>query len=156
MGDDCKNRNDGVFTYNSGSIIGALVELAAATGDEAYLDRAYDVANASIAPGSPFLNDQGILADGCDKDTSCTGGDGSAFKGVLIRNLCKLNNARQSDDLKAFFEKNAQSIWNNDLQIIDGGCRNGLFWSGPFTDVDEPVAQAVALDGLTAALAATL
>lgn len=156
VGDDCKNANDEIFTYNQGSIIGALIELASATDDDSYLDTATDIANAVIADGSPLLTDDGILADGCDLDESCTGGDGSAFKGVFIRNLRKLNNERPTDEWKAFMEKNAQSIWNNNLQITDGGCRNGLYWSGPYIDADEPVAQAVALDGITAALVATL
>lgn len=156
-GDDCKgDPNSGVYTYNQGVIISALVELASAAGDDKYVDVAETLADAAIADGSPFLDHNGILADGCDKDQSCSGGDGSAFKGALIRGLRKVNGVRPKDEWKQFMEKNAQSIWNNDLAIKDGGCHNGLYWSGPYAVIDEPIAQAVALDGLTAALAATL
>ena len=155
VGDDCKNRHDAVLTYNQGAIIGALVELASATSDDSYLDPATDIANAVIAPGSPLLNGDGILADACDLNEDCKDGDGSAFKGVFIRNLRKLNDKRPKDEWREFMERNAQSIWNKNLQLVDEGCRNGLYWAGPFTDIDEPVAQAVALDALTAAFAAT-
>lgn len=157
VNDDCQNAGDSIWTYNQGSIIGGLVELASATGDDSYLDRASDVADAVISEGSsPLLTDDGILAEGCEFDQKCKDGDGSAFKGPFIRNLRRLNDARPNDAYKAFAEKQAQSIWNNDLEIVDDGCRNGLYWSGPYVDIDEPVSQAVALDALTAALAANL
>lgn len=156
-GDDCKGDPDsGIYTYNQGTIINALVELSSATGDSSYLDRATELANTAIAEGSPFLDDDGMLADGCDKDQNCEGGDGSAFKGALMRSLRKINEHRPTEEWKSFVEKNAQSIWTNNLEIVDGGCHNGPYWSGPYASVDEPIAQAGALDALTAALAATL
>ncbi|KAF4119682.1 Glycosyl hydrolase family 76 [Geosmithia morbida] len=152
--DTCKSRGDAVYTYNQGSIIGGLVELAHATGDDSYLDTASDIADAVIADDSPMVQD-GILVDGCDKDQSCDG-DGIAFKGVFARNLRRLYLARPTDSWKDFLQNNAQSIWNNDLSLHDDGCFNGVYWAGPYTDKDAPVAQGIALDALTAALATTL
>lgn len=151
---DCKP-NGAIYTYNQGSIIGGLVELATATGDDSYLDTAADIADAVIADGSPLVDD-GILVDGCDRSHNCDG-NGVAFKGVFARNLRRLQAVRPQDRYRDFLTKNAQSIWNNDLGIDDGGaCNNGPYWAGPYSDDDKStVAQAVALDALTAAWAVT-
>lgn len=151
--DTCKNRGDPTFSYNQGVILGGLVELYEATGDESHLDRASDIANAVTTPGSSMLDDKGILVDECDRTQSCSG-DGIMFKGVFPRNLKKLQAVRPSEQWKSFLETNAQSIWSNDLSIEDGGCKNGVFWGGPYTEAD-PAAQSSALDCLIAALAAT-
>jgi hypothetical protein len=51
-------------------------------------------------------------------------------------------------------ETNAQSIWNNDLQITNGDCFVGEYWAGPYVTGDT-TSQGIALDALVAALAVT-
>lgn len=149
----CKNRGDAIYSYNQGVIIGGLVELYHATGDESYLDPAAAIADAVTTPGSSMLDENGILVDSCDLEGECSG-DGIQFKGVFPRNLKKLQEVRPSDQWKAFIETNAQSIWNNDLEMVDEGCMNGVYWRGPYTGADAS-SQSSALDCLVAALAVT-
>ena len=149
----CKNNGDTAFSYNQGVIIGGLVELYHATGEESYLDKASDIADAVTRPGSQLLTDEGILVDVCDRNGDC-GGDGVQFKGVFTRNLSKLLSVRQSDQWVTFLETNAQSIWTNSLKIEDNRCKVGVYWGGPYTDADAS-SQSSGLDCLVAAFAAT-
>ncbi len=76
------------WTYNQGVILGGLVELAKATGDNSYITLASDIANATLR--SRALNPDGILTEyGCGNG-NC-GGDGPSFKGAFVRNLAELD-----------------------------------------------------------------
>lgn len=91
--------------------------------------------------------------DSCDQTTSCSG-DGAEFKGPFVKNLRKLQLARGNTQWVQFLETNAQSIWNNDLQITNGDCFVGEYWAGPYVTGDT-TSQGIALDALVAALAVT-
>jgi predicted alpha-1,6-mannanase (GH76 family) len=148
------NPNGPYFTYNQGVIIGGLVEMFRATGDQSYLDSAVKIADAVTRPGSRMQDKNGLLADECDINKSCSGeDDGTQFKGVFPRNLKKLYAFRPSDQYKTFLQRNAQSIWDKDLHL-DGGCLNGVLWGGPYVAASAS-SQSSALDCLNAALAVT-
>ena len=149
----CQNDGNPTYSYNQGVILGGLVELYKATGDTSYLDAAAPIADAVTAPGSPLLNENGILVDDCDRSQTC-GGDGIQFKGVFNRNLRKLQQVRPSEQWKGFLETNARSIWENDLSITNGECHVGVYWAGPYNEAN-PSSQSSAMDALTAALAVT-
>ena len=91
--------------------------------------------------------------DSCDRTASCSG-DGDDFKGPFVKNLRKLQLARSNPQWLSFLEANAQSIWNNDLDVSNGNCLVGEYWAGPYTAGDA-VSQGIALDALTAAFAVT-
>jgi predicted alpha-1,6-mannanase (GH76 family) len=143
-----------IYTYNQGVILGAAAELYHATGNGTYLDQASKIANAVTAKGSPLINANGILMDSCDRTTSCSG-SGEEFKGPFVKNLRKLQLARGNQKWVEFLEANAQSIWNNDLQVSNGDCLVGLYWAGPYSTADS-ISQGIALDCLVAAFAVTL
>ena len=153
--DTCKPEGQ-TYTYNQGVILGGLVEMYRATGDSSYLDSATKIADAVTKTGSKMQDSAGILGDDCDKNKNCVpdGNDGEQFKGVFLRNLKKLQAVRPSDQYKTFIVRNAQSIWEKDLQITNGGCFNGVMWGGPYVAADAST-QSSALDCLNAALAAT-
>lgn len=149
----CQNDGKPTYSYNQGVILGGLVELYWATGDASYLDSAGAIADAVTRPGSSMLDGSGILVDDCDRTQTC-GGDGVQFKGVFNRNLRKLQEARPTDQWKAFLETNAKSIWDKDLSVVDGECRVGVYWGGPYAEADAS-SQSSGLDALTAAFAVT-
>lgn len=142
-----------IYTYNQGVILGAAAELYRATGNSTYLDLAGNIANAVTATGSQLTNADGILMDSCDRTTSCSG-SGAEFKGPFVKNLRKLQLARGNPQWVDFLETNAQSIWNNDLQISKGDCLVGEYWAGPYSTSDS-ASQGIALDALVAAFAVT-
>ncbi|KAH8901548.1 Six-hairpin glycosidase [Thozetella sp. PMI_491] len=140
------------YTYNQGVIVGGLVEMYRATSDASYLDSAVKIADAVTKSGSKLQDSAGILADGCDKDKTCSGDDdGTQFKGVFLRNLKKLYQFRPSDQYKTFILRNAQSIWLKDTTVQNGGCFNGVLWGGPYKAAN-PSSQSSALDCLNAAI----
>jgi predicted alpha-1,6-mannanase (GH76 family) len=96
-----------VLTYNTGTFIGAAVELYNITGDITYLNDAQKCANYTITKcidtGNNVLRDEG-------------NGDNALFKGIFIRYYYLL---MQEPDLNAdykrkfvnFFNNNALSVW---------------------------------------------
>ena len=124
----CTNQGDlALWSYNQGVILGGLAELSKATGDTSLLDAAAGVANAAI---TKMVDSNGILADSCDSTANCSG-DNIQFKGVFAANLAELYAAQPTDSWKAFLEKNAQAIWNNDMQMNGSNCELGPTWDGP-------------------------
>jgi predicted alpha-1,6-mannanase (GH76 family) len=144
-----------IFTYNQGVILGAAAELYKATNNQTYLEQAAKLANASTAVNSTLTNAADILHDGCD---TCNNNDeiGAMFKGAYMRGLRKLQLVYPHDNWKTFIFANAQSIWNNDLDLqqADSGpsCNLGEAWAGPYFPPN-PVTQGAALDALIAAVA---
>ncbi|KAF3055302.1 Mannan endo-1,6-alpha-mannosidase DFG5 [Trichoderma lentiforme] len=149
-GNTCVNdNNQPTWTYNQGVIIGGLADLYIATGDSSYLTSASGIANATMAH---LVDSNGILADSCDLSHSCSG-DNLQFKGVFARNLQKLYHSQPFPAYKAFLEKNAQSIWQNDLAVEAGDCFNGADWGGPYVIGSATASsQSSALQCLVAAL----
>jgi predicted alpha-1,6-mannanase (GH76 family) len=142
---ECVNNGQTVWSYNQGVIIGALVELAAATRDSAYLNTAKNIATAAITALSDSNN---ILHDPCEPNC---GADGAQFKGVFMRNLQKLQQVAPNKAYLRFITANAQSIWANDRD--DRTNELSVNWAGPFVAPANASTQSSALDALVAAVA---
>ncbi|OKL55804.1 hypothetical protein UA08_08831 [Talaromyces atroroseus] len=156
--DGCTPSTD-IFTYNQGVILGAAAELYKATGNDTYLTQAAALADASTADGSPVTSSSGILTESCDTSQSCDT-TSEMFKGAYIRGLRKLQLVDPETDWLNYITRNAQSLWNNDLDVesVDGNseCVVGSAWAGPFdASQANAITQGSALDALNSALAAT-
>ncbi|KAI2626196.1 glycoside hydrolase family 76 protein [Xylaria nigripes] len=138
---NCKNNGQKTWTYNQGVILGALVELSKATGDQSLLTQASAIASSAIA----HLTRDGVLYEGCEPDC---GSDGAQFKGVFMRNLRSLQQAAPQDTFKNFILKNADAIWAHD----NNNTLLGLAWNGPYA-VANAGTQSSAMDALVAAVA---
>ncbi|KAI1762926.1 glycoside hydrolase family 76 protein [Hypoxylon sp. FL1150] len=140
--DDCKNNGMQTWTYNQGVILGGLVELSRANGDQSLLNKAQTIASAAITK----LSKDGILFEGCEPNC---GSDGSQFKGIFMRNLHYLQKAAPMDPIKNFLLTNADTIWaknRNDQNQLGGT------WAGPYTNATAGT-QSSAMDVLVAAAA---
>ena len=85
----CSNNEGPTWTYNQGVLLGGLVELAHATGDDKYLERARQLADASTT--SDRLNVDGVLTEPCEQNGCDI--NGPSFKGIFVRNLGQLDRA---------------------------------------------------------------
>ncbi|RAK95203.1 putative glycosyl hydrolase [Aspergillus ibericus CBS 121593] len=139
----CQNDNGTVWSYNQGVILGGLVELSKLVNDTSYVATAQKIADAAI---EALSDSNGVLTESCEPD--CTG-DAPQFKGVFMRNLQALYQARPEDRIKQFLETNANSIWQNDR---GDDSELGSVWSGPFSSADATT-QSSACDALVAAAA---
>ncbi|KAI0541244.1 glycoside hydrolase [Xylaria digitata] len=139
----CKNNGMNTWTYNQGVILGALVELSKATGDNSYLTEASSIATAAIV----HLSRDGILYEGCEPDC---GADGAQFKGVFMRNLRELQQAAPQDAFKNFLLNNADTIWAKDRNSTTN--QLGPTWIGPFATASAGT-HSSAMDALVAAVA---
>ena len=138
----CRNNGGNTWSYNQGVVLGGLVELSRATGDAGLLDQADAIAHAAIGA----LSDRdGVLHDSCEPNC---GADGNQFKGVFVRNLRYLHQARPQQFYKDFITKNADVIWANDRAANN---TLGVVWSGPYAVASGPT-QSSALDALVAAM----
>lgn len=128
LDDNCRNNGQQTWTYNQGVVLGGLAELYKATGNNDYLNRAHQLASASM---SRLVNGDGILmeANKCENDPNdrCHG-DGAQFKGIYARNLRYLHDVSPSDDIKNFLTRNADSVFQNDRQDN----KLGPAWPGPY------------------------
>ena len=123
----CTNNGQTTWTYNQGVILGALVELHRATGNEEYLTEAQDVANAVI--DSQTLSPGGILKEPCDPSAPCPS-DQSSFKGLFMRNLAELNSVLGKRPYDDYLSQNAGSTWQHARNSSDF---YSTIWSGPFS-----------------------
>lgn len=143
----CTNNGNTAWTYNQGVVLGGLVELAKASGDNSYLTQANTIATAAIK----LLSDSnGVIHDkGCEPNC---GGDGNQFKGIFMRNLGYLHAASPQAAYKTSILKNADAIWASDRNTANN--QLGVVWSGPYTVGGGPTAatQSSALDALIAAV----
>jgi predicted alpha-1,6-mannanase (GH76 family) len=132
-----------VYSYNQGVILGGLVEFYKLTGDDAYLDKARNIALGAIkqlaTPNHGILTDAGYPG-GMDAT-------GAQFKGIFARNLMYLQSVRGRGEYVTFLQKNADSIYLKDRQK-DG--QMGALWQGPIKSISA-AAQVSALDCLMAA-----
>jgi predicted alpha-1,6-mannanase (GH76 family) len=137
----CKGEGP-VFTYNQGVAVGALVDLAASTGDASLLDEAGAIARATMS----LMQVNGIL-----KEAPCGGEVCTQFKGVFFRNLLTFYRVRPAKDLQTYMRRQSDQIWN-----VSRNAQNqfGYEWHLPF-DGPSVMRQASALDALTAAYAAS-
>lgn len=140
----CVNNGGTTWTYNQGIILGAAVELARATHDPAYLERARQLADASTV--NPTIVISGVLTEPCE--TGDCGGDAPTFKGVYVRNLGELNAALAGRPYQAFLQRQAATAYQKDRTNSD---LYGLHWAGPITPVNAATQQS-AVEALIAPL----
>jgi predicted alpha-1,6-mannanase (GH76 family) len=125
---DASGANNGgvTWSYNQGVILGGLVELWRISRDDAYLDRARQIADAAI----DVLTDAGSILMEPGEPESC-GGDALLFKGIFVQGLARLYNADRASRPAywAFLNANADSVWN-----VSRRWRNGVgsSWAGPY------------------------
>ena len=138
----CRNNHRTTWTYNQGVIIGGLTVLSKQTGDAKLLGVAQTLALSAI---SRLTDLDGVLHDPCEP-ARC-GNDAPQFKGIFVRNLAILNAAAPVPGFRAFFRRNAESIWKN----RDSDNQFGIVWSSP-SDLKTAATQVSALDALVAAM----
>ncbi|KAK7978425.1 hypothetical protein PG996_004473 [Apiospora saccharicola] len=126
----CLNNNDRVWTYNQGVVLGGLVELHKATGDQSYLDTATTIADAVIH--SESLSPGGILTEDCDSPEPCDI-NGWSFKGIFMNRLAKLNKAVSGAPYSDYIRTNEQTAYNT---ARNGSDFYGGVWQKPFDAAD--------------------
>ena len=121
---DCRNNGGTTWTYNQGVIVSGLVELARATGEAAYLDRARQIASAAM---SCLAGADGVLREPSEPDADR---DQEIFKGILAQGLGRLCRADPAGTgpFAAFLRVNAESVWQHARDSTDAF---GVSWSGP-------------------------
>ena len=139
---DCANDGGVVWTYNQGVILGGLVALHQATGDDDLLARADALARAALRA---LTDNEGILHEHGEPNL---GNDGPQFKGVFMRNLCDLYHATRDPVYRDAILANANAIWSRNRNDAD---EFGVLWAGPFDQADA-ARQSSALDALNGAL----
>jgi predicted alpha-1,6-mannanase (GH76 family) len=113
------------FTYNEGLFIGAVVELAKATGDNSNLPLAHKVASYMMAHEIETTSEGTILSDG-----KC-GGDGEMFKGIGARYLGELYAADPSHtEYRDFLQRSADAAWTLARDPASGNI--SCDWMGPY------------------------
>ncbi|KAK8040018.1 glycoside hydrolase family 76 protein [Apiospora rasikravindrae] len=126
----CRNNNAEVWTYNQGVVLGGLVELHKATGDQKYLDTAIKIADAVV--NSATLSPGGILTETCSETDSCTT-NGWSFKGIFMNRLAKLNKALSGNPYSDYIRTNEQTMYSN---ARNGSDFYGGIWQKPFDGAD--------------------
>lgn len=139
----CRNNGDTTWTYNQGVLLGALVALDRATGDDRYLIRAKLFADASTS--SEALNVDGVLTEPCE--ASGCDVNGPSFKGIYVRNLGELNRALDNHPYDDYLVFQATTAYDNDRTPDD---EYGLHWAGPVGQINGATQQS-AVDLLVAA-----
>ncbi|HUS67958.1 MAG TPA: glycoside hydrolase family 76 protein [Kofleriaceae bacterium] len=150
LDDACANNGQTTWTYNQGVVLGGLVALAEANGDESLVEVAEAIADAAIA-AELLVGEDGVLVEPCEPDC---GGDGPQFKGVFMRNLSALRVAleERGDKYEGFIARQAESIREHATSEFD---EIGLMWAGPFDEPDV-ARQGAGMDAINAALALEL
>ncbi|KAI1139436.1 glycoside hydrolase family 76 protein [Hypoxylon sp. FL0543] len=138
----CVNNGMTTWTYNQGVILGGLVELNKALGDASFLDEARRIADAAVSS----LADDGTITEPCTSEEECEP-NGTAFKGIFVRELAKLDAALDDHPYQEFIADNAQAAYEN---ARNGSDFYGFLWQGPFDNVTIGTQEA-AVDLLVAA-----
>lgn len=112
------------YTYNSGVVLGGLVELNKATGDAALITTAKSIAAAATAK----WNRNNVLFYGCEPNCS---GDGAAFNGIFMRYLGVLAVAAKTSEFDTFLKATADSVVANNTNSAG---QQGNSYVGPFAN----------------------
>ena len=139
----CTNNGDTTWTYNQGVVLGGLVALARGTGDDAYLARARELADASTAAEN--LHVDGVLTEPCEQ-AGCDV-NGPSFKGIYVRNLGELNRALDDHPYSDYLANQASTAYEHNRTQQN---EYGLHWAGPVEHVNGATQQS-AVDLLVAA-----
>ena len=153
-------------TYNSGVLIGGLIELYLETGNKGHLEFSHKLAVATIT--NHTIN--GTFAEFCDYlDNGCND-DAKMFKGIFVRNLRQLmdfSNITMKAFYRSFMIENVKAVLllnscnePDSCHIIykDGPARYnkttpvfGTRWGGPFNEA-APMQQTTVLDLFVSAI----
>lgn len=146
----CVNNGMQTWSYNQGVILGGLVDLSKATGDQSFIADAVKIANAAL---KALQDDKGIIREIDRCEPNC-GDDGSQFKGIFVRNLAYLHKVAPHDNFRDAILKNADSIWAHNRNSKN---QLGINWAGPADAGKGPTAatHSSAMDVLVGALAAS-
>ncbi|KAI1103687.1 glycoside hydrolase family 76 protein [Jackrogersella minutella] len=125
----CVNNGMTTWTYNQGVILGGLVELSKATGDTTYLDAARQIADATVS--NAILVQNGTITEPCDSEEQCEP-NGTAFKGIFVRELAKLDAELDDHPYATLIANNAQAAWEN---ANNGTDFYSFLWQGPLDNV---------------------
>jgi hypothetical protein len=160
-----------VWSYNQGVLLRGLSDLTELTGDQAYRERAEQIADAFIrnpwyqaprpakgqTPQPPPTQSgviRGILhehddckADGGTRLPGTPGVDSTLFKGIFVRNLARLYQATGKPGYREFILANAGSALGHMNEHYQFGCN----WAAP-VDVADFVRQTAGIDLINAAL----
>ncbi|KAI9666625.1 MAG: hypothetical protein M1821_004561 [Bathelium mastoideum] len=124
----CKSNHRTTFTYNQGVILGGLVELERATGDQSLIMAAQRIADAVLT--SKKLIQGGILIEPGQNKKPNQPTSISQFKGIYMRNLQRLQRRAPKDVYQFFIMWNAESAWKKarekDTNLISS------YWLEPF------------------------
>ena len=134
-----------VFSYNQGVLMSGLVELSAATGEEAPLTTARAVADATTRTGSALTDADGILHDPAEGWDTCAN-DGAYFKAGLSRGLAELDTALADHPYGGYLDRQASTAYASARNAFD---QYSLSWSA-WTQPAGPGCQASALALLNA------
>jgi predicted alpha-1,6-mannanase (GH76 family) len=136
----CQNDGDTVWSYNQGVILGALAELAKATGDGKYTDEAKRIADAAMQK----LSQDGILTEPVDSLDE----QSAQFKGAFVRGLAALNGQAPEQAFADYLKRNADSAWERGKNGEDVIRPN---WSGEEQGPAGTTSHAAGVDVLVAA-----
>lgn len=145
--EDCRNNGGITWTYNQGVILGGIVELHHASGDDEIVQLAQLIADAATGR---LIYPEGVLREPCEDPAlgrACDG-DQELFKGIFVRYLAQLNGLVERPVYAEFMQRNADSLWRHGR---GDGDRFGLRWTGPF-DGESVQRQTAALDLFNAAM----
>ncbi|KAI0023299.1 glycoside hydrolase family 76 protein [Xylariomycetidae sp. FL0641] len=124
----CVNNRQPTWTYNQGVVLAGLAQLYRATGNATLLEVARGIADAVVA--SPRLSPGGVLTEPCDTPAECEP-NGTAFKGIFIRGLWKLDALLAGHPYRAYILNNTVSAYNRDRNASG---YYDLPWQGPFVN----------------------
>ena len=156
------------WTYDSGVLIGALVEIFKISSDPSTIKLAHAIANATITN----LSKDGVLTENCDANGCQDNDDAKMFKGIFVRHLRYLIDVSDDDHRRSYtkwIQININSVINSTLcmepiqncnvTLSDGKPNSNLTgpvfdtsWRGPFRHT-APAQQTSVLDLFIAGIA---
>ncbi|MET7574760.1 glycoside hydrolase family 76 protein [Streptomyces sp. NPDC005492] len=102
-----------------------FTELWRTTDDSSLLTTARTLADAAIS--SPTLTSGGVLTESCDVRPASCDDNQKQFKGIFMRNFADLAKATGSSTYRAYFEKQADTLWASDRSTLNA---LGERWAG--------------------------
>ncbi|RYZ56993.1 MAG: hypothetical protein EOP07_11140 [Proteobacteria bacterium] len=129
LNDKCKNDGLPTWSHAQGIYLGAALELFNAHANRDYLEKAREIALASIK----VLGVAGVLKEANDKACGPCVSNERAFKGMFMRNLRELHMVLKDPAIASFLEENVNAMWNGSRSSSD---LLGFHWQGPFDSGD--------------------
>jgi len=131
----CRVGSGEIWSYSQGVLLGGLVALSRATGEDRYLERARELADASSTSAS--LNVDGVLTEPCEQDGCDV--NGLSFKGIYVRNLGELDRALDDHPYNDYLVEQASIAYEHDRTADN---EYGLHWAGRSAESVAPPSRA--------------